>query len=596
MKKLYLFLLLLISLVFAGCTSQDLNDVDVTAVTNFDLKDDEQIMALSAITSSSIAPEIEPLIETVDYGLTNVFNLSSVYSVRHKGWRGNKFKVKTIEDIEPYLNVFEKLLNEDALVIENSESGDEEFPLKTSYTMSGITGDRISVELIYNLELLPESTDEKAFYTITGYVIRDGEQYDVIGMKMLDNDEEKFIFKVMLDELNYIRNEYKSEGAESKFRISTIVDGVKVSEDNIKVETQENETRFVLSTFSENEKSTYIFKLENEEENMILKLMYNVYKDGERERGMARISVVFDEETSSYVYEIIMKGDNEKEGSEGHVERDYEDDEVEVLTDELPSSIIEFITSNYPESSILRAEVDERKYEIKLDTGHKLYFTIEGEFIKTIYREKRDKETNRDSLSLDELPNSIVEYLDANYEGYELLYAYFKEELFILKITGKIELVFNELGDFIYSDIHDHKEHPGRGRGYLIEVEDLNESILNYIQENYSEYEILKVMKRHRGYDIYLNNNLKLKFNYKGVFLAEGVYEETNSESFNFDNLPEVIKEYLLSNFPDLEINKIKVFYFGYYFEFKDGTELFLSFEGMPVTEEDFDKNDEKNL
>ena len=322
MKKLYLFLMLLLSLVFAGCTSQDLNDGDVTAVTNFDLRDDEQIMALSAITSSSIAPKIEPLIETVDYGLTNVLNLSSVYSLRHKGWRGNKFKVKTIEDIEPYLNVFEKLLNEDALVIENFESGDEDFPLKTSYSMAGITGDRVSVELIYNLELLPESTDEKAFYTITGYVIRDGEQYDVVGMKMLDNEEEKFIFKVMLDELNYIRNEYKSEGAESKFRISTIVDGVKVSEDNIKVETQENETRFVLSTFSENEKSTYIFKLENEEENMILKLIYNVYKDGERERGMARISVVFDEETSSYVYEIIMKGDNEKEGTEGHVERD----------------------------------------------------------------------------------------------------------------------------------------------------------------------------------------------------------------------------------------------------------------------------------
>ena len=362
MRKLYLFLMLLLSLVFAGCTSQDLNDGDVTAVTNFDLRDDEQIMALSAITSSSIAPKIEPLIETVDYGLTNVLNLSSVHSLRHKGWRGNKFKVKTIEDIEPYLNVFEKLLNEDALVIENSESGDEEFPLKTSYTMAGITGDRVSVELIYNLELLPESTDEKAFYTITGYVIRDGEQYDVVGMKMLDNEEEKFIFKVMLDELNYIRNEYKSEGAESKFRISTIVDGVKVSEDNIKVETQENETRFVLSTFSENEKSTYIFKLENEEENMILKLMYNVYKDGERERGMARISVVFDEETSSYIYEIFMKGDNEKEGSEGHVERDYEDDEVEVSTDELPSSIVEYITSNYPESSILRAEVDERKY------------------------------------------------------------------------------------------------------------------------------------------------------------------------------------------------------------------------------------------
>jgi len=52
----------------------------------------------------------------------------------------------------------------------------------------------------------------------------------------------------------------------------------------------------------------------------------------------------------------------------------------------------------------------------------------------------------------------------------------------------------------------------------------------------------------------------------------------------------------LLSNFPDLEINKIKVFDFGYYFEFKDGTELFLSFDGLPLNEEDFDKNDEKNL
>ena len=85
MRKLYLFLMLLLSLVFAGCTSQDLNDGDVTAVTNFDLRDDEQIMALSAITSSSIAPKIEPLIETVDYGLTNVLNLSSVHSLRHKG-------------------------------------------------------------------------------------------------------------------------------------------------------------------------------------------------------------------------------------------------------------------------------------------------------------------------------------------------------------------------------------------------------------------------------------------------------------------------------------------------------------------------------
>ena len=88
-------------------------------------------------------------------------------------------------------------------------------------------------------------------------------------------------------------------------------------------------------------------------------------------------------------YEIELENDMElifdSNGDflgQGEDENEEEDDDEEVNPADLPQNILDYISVNYPDNSIIEAEIeDDGKYEVTLNNGVELEFDSEGNFL-----------------------------------------------------------------------------------------------------------------------------------------------------------------------------------------------------------------------
>lgn len=63
-------------------------------------------------------------------------------------------------------------------------------------------------------------------------------------------------------------------------------------------------------------------------------------------------------------------------------EDDDEQDDTDIHPDNLPQAIKDYISSNYPEETIIEAEIeDDGSYEITLDNGIEIEFDEDGNFL-----------------------------------------------------------------------------------------------------------------------------------------------------------------------------------------------------------------------
>ena len=65
-------------------------------------------------------------------------------------------------------------------------------------------------------------------------------------------------------------------------------------------------------------------------------------------------------------------------GDESFGVRQYGD----IAIDDLPQNILDYITENYPDTSIDEAEIEDGEYEVELKNGIDLYFDIDGNFLR----------------------------------------------------------------------------------------------------------------------------------------------------------------------------------------------------------------------
>jgi len=59
---------------------------------------------------------------------------------------------------------------------------------------------------------------------------------------------------------------------------------------------------------------------------------------------------------------------------------DYDDEYIDIA--DLPQSIIDYVAANYPNETIVKAELDDGEYEIELSNDVELYFDLEGNFLR----------------------------------------------------------------------------------------------------------------------------------------------------------------------------------------------------------------------
>ena len=80
--------------------------------------------------------------------------------------------------------------------------------------------------------------------------------------------------------------------------------------------------------------------------------------------------------------ELIFDGEGNFLGQAKDENEDEEgEDEEDINPADLPQVIQDYITENYPDNTIIEAEVDEDEYEVTLNNGVELEFDLEGNLL-----------------------------------------------------------------------------------------------------------------------------------------------------------------------------------------------------------------------
>ncbi len=179
-----------------------------------------------------------------------------------------------------------------------------------------------------------EEAENEVEYELTGLIVIDGVEYELVGRKEIEDGEEEYKFIAYIDQDNFIRISYESdeEDGEQKFRFTQVTDGVLVYETKIKLEVEDNEFKVMLTYKTENSYSKFMFK-ESDEASFDIMVKYEIIEDGQLvESGHAKIYIMINEETGETTYEYDVLGSRSGREHEHHngfdrPERDHDDDD-----------------------------------------------------------------------------------------------------------------------------------------------------------------------------------------------------------------------------------------------------------------------------
>lgn len=263
--------------------------------------------------------------------------------------------VDELDEIGKYIAMMEKFLgNANQFSFEEQTSDRAEYAFLIVYSSVDFLGEPVTYKLYYNETVIEaevdeedeeeeEDTEDQAFLlsedteseaTLLGVLIIKDMEYPFEGKKEIEEGEEKIEIRSYIDEANYVRVVSKVEEEERKFKFTLVQNGAIVESSEIKVETEDNETKFQMKFSSGTSQGEYTFKMETEDGETMLKIQYKIENQGVTEEGSIKVIVEVDPETNETTYRYQVET---KEGKESSTERernrpdddDDEDDEIE---------------------------------------------------------------------------------------------------------------------------------------------------------------------------------------------------------------------------------------------------------------------------
>jgi hypothetical protein len=119
-------------------------------------------------------------------------------------------------------------------------------------------------------------------------------------------------------------------------------------------------------------------------------------------------------------------------GNEGDGEGESEDIDPSLL----PQVILDYITTNYPNETIIEAEKDDEKYEVTLTNDIELEFDLAGNIIK-------DNDGDCADVLASLLPVVITDYLTLNYPSETITEAESCPTEYKVKLSNDVEIKFD---------------------------------------------------------------------------------------------------------------------------------------------------------
>lgn len=238
----------------------------------------------------------------------------------------------------------------------------------------------------------------------------------------------------------------------------------------------------------------------------------------------------------------------------------------EVESSALPQSILDYVTENHPDEEIKESWLtDEGEYLVVLNRDLILIFDADGNFVEEY--DHKEHRGDRDPIDISELPQSVLDYITANYPDAEIKKAYVNDEgEYIVKLDNRMVLVFDSAGNFLEEF---EKERRRRGKRFWekwdeIEVSELPQAVLDYIAANYPDDEIIITGINEDGeYGVILSSKVALLFDADGNFLEAIDADDLRDDDDDYDDweeieiseLPQAILDYVANNYPDETID-----------------------------------------
>ena len=360
MKKILSIFVLGFTLVLLGACSQ-LNQ------TQFSLDTDEEVFSMSALSTSSLLVNEQTNDPLLDQSNDFIGTLSLETNSEVEDSEVETDETNPVDNAEKFLNLIEKFASgQAALQVESEVSDNAIYEHKLTFTTMDMLGEQVTYTLYYNETLedevdenddqdeannddsevdetnqpddvddadddqddQDELDDEEKEYTIEGILVVNDQTFEVIGEKEIEEDEQEIKFTAFIDEFNYVTSKYELESDETKFYIEEVKDGVLYAETEIKIETEDDETKIELEYRIGNDTFEYEFKYEIEDQRPIIKVEFETTIDGVEDDGEMYIYIIVDDLTGETSYEIAV--DQDKDGEiEDTYSKDRDDDDDE---------------------------------------------------------------------------------------------------------------------------------------------------------------------------------------------------------------------------------------------------------------------------
>lgn len=120
-------------------------------------------------------------------------------------------------------------------------------------------------------------------------------------------------------------------------------------------------------------------------------------------------------------------------------------------------------------------------------------------------------------------------------------------------------------------------------KDHFVEPSYLPVQATEFIKEHFSQVNVVSVKKEHDflavEYDVYLSNGTEITFDKKGVWKSIDCERQALPSAI----LPQAIRSYVESNYPDMVVEEISKEHYGYEVGFMGGLELHFNKSGKLV-------------
>ncbi len=251
---------------------------------------------------------------------------------------------------------------------------------------------------------------------------------------------------------------------------------------------------------------------------------------------------------------------------------DDDDNEIVLTASEIPAEISTYITTHFPDSSIIRAikETDDNiiSYEVYLSDNFELTFNSDFEIIEI------EGDTQ---LPNSVIPQAILDYVAQNYATNFITDWELKTNYQEIELNNGLELEFTLEGVFIRVD---EDNNDGDENEVVLTENEIPTEIRTYVTTHFPNSTIVRAIKETDEnvitYELYLSENVELTFNNTfQIIEIDGTTQLPDSV------IPTAILDYVAQNYPnnfitnwELEDNHQQV-------ELNDETELEFTLDGV---------------